>query len=60
MHVISLQVFALLWHEQAGDNGTALSPGRDSYFQVRHGEYVFSHIRRMVVVREQKGCCWCL
>jgi len=54
------KVFALLWHEQAGDNGTVLSPVGNSYYKVKHGEYVYSHIRRMVVVQEQRGCSWCL
>ena len=50
------RVFALLWHEGAGD-------GNDHISQVeivRFGQRVFSHIRRMVVVQERYGYCICV
>jgi hypothetical protein len=55
------RVFALLWHESAGGS----KPNSESSFvahttQDRYGERVFSHIRRMVVVRERHGYCICI
>lgn len=55
------KVFAILLHENAG------SPGRDPGSDVldaetvgRYGERIFSHPRRMVVVRNRHGYCWCV
>jgi hypothetical protein len=53
-------VFALLWHENAS---TSAKPGKDVKFVTtkgRFGEQIFSHIRRMVVVKQKEGYCWCL
>jgi len=49
-------VFAMLWHENAGQ-GTAQS---QDIWVGKYGELVYSTIRRMVVVEEQRGCAWCL
>ena len=52
------RVFAMLFHEGAGDvKGGHLSqavPFR------KYNQEVYSHIRRMVVVRERHGYCWCI
>lgn len=55
------RVFALLWHESAGES----SPGDDLSTAIhstkgKHGERIFSHIRRMAVVREGHGYCVCV
>jgi hypothetical protein len=54
------RVFALLWHENAGEDRT----GREGYIDYttegRYGSRVFSHIRRMAVVIERKGYCVCI
>lgn len=54
----------MLWHENAGLHGTVLSQkgpplGRD-YTKGKYQEPIYSSIRRMVVIKEQKGCCWCM
>jgi hypothetical protein len=49
-------VFSMLWHENAGQ-GTAQS---QDIWMGKFGELVYSTIRRMVVVEEQRGCAWCL
>ncbi|KAJ5928614.1 hypothetical protein N7466_007570 [Penicillium verhagenii] len=58
------RVFAMLWHENAGLHGTIMSQrgsnlGRD-YTKGKYQEPIYSSIRRMVVIKEQKGCSWCL
>jgi hypothetical protein len=55
------RVLALLWHESAGDS----KPDSESSFVAqttrgRYGEKIFSHIRRMVVVKERQGYCVCI
>lgn len=62
------KVFAVLWHENVGLSNE--KPGSDVKFVTtiqrddstigRYGERVFSHIRRMVVVRRRYGYCWCV
>jgi hypothetical protein len=47
----SQQVFALLWPEHYGDHGSELSL-HDSI--CKYGK------KRMVVVKERHGCCWCM
>jgi len=65
------RVFAILWHEpvcevrpvQMTDHLTQpryedmLGPNMT---QGPYGEYIYSHIRRMVVIRNRKGYCWCI
>jgi hypothetical protein len=52
------RVFAMLFHEGAGDvKGGHLSQAVQ--FK-RYNQAVYSHIRRMVVVRERHGYCWCI
>jgi hypothetical protein len=52
-------VFSLMWHEPAGQNNTSISKPiqmtRDPF-----GGEVFSHILRMVVVKNQHGACLCV
>jgi hypothetical protein len=60
-----MQVFALLWHESAGGVGSGRNQARtDLSIPIavtgRFGEEVYSHIRRMVVVKEDHGFCLCL
>jgi hypothetical protein len=56
------RVFALLWHESVGEG----RPGEEQPSLVEHttvgryGQRVFSHIRRMAVVRERGGYCVCI
>jgi Cdc37 Hsp90 binding domain len=51
------RVFALLWHEGAGEG----KPDKAFSTPVgRHGQRAFSHTRRMVVVRERWGYCVCI
>lgn len=54
----------MLWHENAGWHGTIVSeklPSSSSPFtRGKYQEPIYSSIRRMVVVKEQKGCCWCV
>jgi hypothetical protein len=60
------RVFAMLFHEGAGDTkGGHLSQAVQ--FKVgwdknkgKYNQEVYSHIRRMVVVRERHGYCWCI
>lgn len=62
------KVFAVLWHENVGRSNQ--EPGPDVKFVRtiqtdnstigRYGERIFSHIRRMVVVRRRYGYCWCV
>jgi hypothetical protein len=54
------RVFAILWHENMGI--TNKKPGPDVKFtrDNRFGERIFSHIRRMIIVRQRYGYCWCV
>lgn len=54
------RLFAILWHENMGI--TNRKPGPDVKFtrDNRFGEKIFSHIRRMIVVRQRYGYCWCV
>jgi hypothetical protein len=61
------RVFAMLWHEGAGDKkGGHLSQAepfnvqRNSKRKGKYNEEVFSHIRRMAVVKARHGYCWCV
>ena len=55
------RVFALLWHESAGDGKPGADPSLVEHITVgRYGQRVFSHIRRMAVVRERGGYCVCI
>ncbi|KAJ5189090.1 hypothetical protein N7491_005413 [Penicillium cf. griseofulvum] len=59
------RVFSMLWHENAGWHGTVLSeqfprPSSSPFIKGKYQEPIYSSIRRMVVVKEQKGCCWCV
>ncbi|KAJ5093543.1 hypothetical protein N7456_009404 [Penicillium angulare] len=58
------RVFSMLWHENAGFHGTIMSqkaPGSGrEYTKGKFQEPIYSSIRRMVVIKEQKGCCWCI
>ncbi|KAJ5083923.1 hypothetical protein NUU61_008502 [Penicillium alfredii] len=58
------RVFAMLWHENAGLHGTILSqrgpPLGPHFTRGKYQEPIYSSIRRMVVVKEQKGCSWCV
>jgi hypothetical protein len=55
------RVFALLWHESAGESRPAddLSDAVE-YTTSKYGKRVFAHIRRMAVVRERHGYCVCV
>ena len=54
------RLFAILWHENLGI--TNRKPGPDVQFtrDNRFGEKIFSHIRRMIIVRQRYGYCWCV
>jgi hypothetical protein len=61
------RVFAMLWHEGVGDKkGGHLSQAepfrvqRNSKKKGKYNEEVFSHIRRMAVVKVRHGYCWCV
>lgn len=61
------RVFAMLWHEGVGDKkGGHISQverfkvERYNRKRGKYNEEVFSHIRRMVVVRNRHGYCWCI
>jgi hypothetical protein len=61
------QVFAVLWPEISGNgggNGSKRSQSEPTDCvatgNTRCGETVFSHIRHMVVVKEDHGFCLCL
>ena len=53
------RVFAVLWHESAGesqnDRFSEAVPRRG-----RFNESIISHIRRMVVVKQHHGSCWAI
>lgn len=66
------RVFAILWHEGAGElgnkatkalmvpsekEGKSLNP---NFSIARFGSRVFTHIRRMIVIRRRHGYCWCV
>jgi len=48
----------MLWHENAGNEGTDLSEGQ--YRIGKFGEKIYSTIRRMVVVGKRHGHCTCV
>jgi hypothetical protein len=53
------RVFAVLWHEPAGDSQN------DRFSEAfphpgRFNEPIISHIRRMVVVKQHHGSCWAI
>jgi hypothetical protein len=55
------RVFALLWHESAGEGKPGAEPSLVEHTTIgRYGQRVFSHIRRMAVVRERGGYCVCI
>jgi hypothetical protein len=57
------KVFAMLWHESVGyPKGGHLSNKEQfkAYRAGKYGEGVYSHIVRMVVVKERHGYCWCI
>jgi hypothetical protein len=55
------RVFALLWHESAGEGKPGAEPSSFEHTTLgRYGQRVFSHIRRMAVVRERQGYCVCI
>lgn len=64
------RVFSLLWHEPAGTPRAPASEERDkagvgdrlgpNKTIGPYGEVIYSHIRRMVVIRNREGYCWCL
>jgi len=49
----------MLWHENTGSKGSEHSELASSITS-RFGEVVYSHIRRMVVVKPAHGHCLCL
>jgi hypothetical protein len=60
-NTMATQVFAVLWHEHAGSGQSNTDRSRAIQVTRGHlGEYIYSHILRMVVVREGRGSCWCL
>ena len=54
------RVFALLWHENAGESNTRRGGYIDRTTVGRFGSRTFSQIRRMAVVNERKGYCVCI
>ncbi|GIJ89049.1 hypothetical protein Asppvi_007978 [Aspergillus pseudoviridinutans] len=67
------RVFAILWHEGKGQQGTVISQGtvipdfnslgrstQNQFTRGRFGEEIFSGIRRMVVVKAMSQCAWCV
>ncbi|KAJ6138897.1 hypothetical protein N7471_005383, partial [Penicillium samsonianum] len=57
------RVFSMLWHENTGWHGTILSekaspPSSSPFTRDKYQEPIYSSIQRMVVVKEQRGCCW--
>ena len=54
------RVFALLWHENAGEGQAGREGYMDYTTEGRYGSRVFSHIRRMAVVKERRGYCVCI
>ncbi|KIW30754.1 hypothetical protein, variant 1 [Cladophialophora immunda] len=60
------RVFAILWHEPYNDSqGHSGNSSRHTYLSDnisigRFGERIYSSIRRMVVVRQDHGCCVCI
>jgi hypothetical protein len=65
-HPLTLaKVFAMLWHENVGRDGTVLSleqqpPGKGRVTMGPHQEPIYTSVRRMIVVRVGKGASWCL
>jgi hypothetical protein len=57
------RVFAMLWHEGAGDPKGGHLSNKEHFRPVKAGKYgerVYSHILRMAVVRVRHGYCWCI
>ncbi|KAI9926403.1 hypothetical protein MW887_004167 [Aspergillus wentii] len=54
------RVFSLLWHENVGRNGTLLTQRNIPVSIGRYNEKIYSSIRRMVVVKQQDKCSWCI
>lgn len=57
------QVFAMMFPEPKGVNPRTLDTGPDdSRFTIkdRHGQEIFSHKKRFVVIREREGHCLCI
>lgn len=52
------RVFAILWHLSCG---SGIQTEQDTWVQIgRFRERIISHIQRMVVVKEEHGCSWCI
>lgn len=55
------KVFSVLWHENPGATMRAnQTVASQQLFPTIYGQSVYSHIRRMVVVKEHAQCAWCL
>lgn len=66
------KVFAIVWHEAAGESrkkttDSLMDPRAQEAYELnpaltkaRFDSTVFTHIRRMVVVRNRHGFCWCV
>ena len=55
------RVFALMWHESAGQGKKAgQGNGKGQTNSAKYQTKVFSQIRRMIVGQEREGFCWCI
>ena len=61
------RIFAMLWHEGAGDKKhghlSQVGPYKVEKYDkkgFKYNEEVYSHIRRMAVVKARHGYCWCI
>src|SRR5947209_13197778 len=54
------RVFAMLWHENAGRRSSSSTQSDFGYSNGPFNETVYTHIRRMVVVKAAKGFSICI
>lgn len=54
------RVFKILWNESTSEQENQPSDGEETKYRVAHGEYVYSKIRRFVVIRNFHGHSECL
>ncbi|EFQ99402.1 hypothetical protein MGYG_02414 [Nannizzia gypsea CBS 118893] len=54
------RVISVYWAEPAGDTSAPHGRGSPYFYLTGHGQEVHANIRRMVVVKNEQGCSWCL
>lgn len=50
----------MVWYDNRGHDGTVLSDSQSPAAEGKFREQPYVTIRRMIVVKEGKGFCWCM